>query len=330
MNPAGVSSKDMLGNGFCLAERSMKAVNMKMSQLNKRYGVAESVKILAQGNNPPFISVSNRSASALISLYGGQVLSFRPQDEKDDLLFLSSKADFSGEQPIRGGIPVCWPWFGADPGALNRPNHGFARNALWSVAQTEICSDYEIRLQLRLQQSDEIQAIWPQTFELMLEITVADSLTLELVAQNKGVKPFSMTQALHSYFRVSDIDHIKVSGLEERNYLDKLDDGRRKHQSGALAIAGEVDRIYTGVQNHLLIDDKLYQRHIRIASQGMHSTIVWNPWAEASADLPDLAADDYKRFICVETGHVDTDVVTVDADSEFRLHANFKILPYSM
>lgn len=301
---------------------------MKMSQLHKHFGIAESVKLMAQGANPPFISVTNCSASALISLYGGQVLSFRPQSEKEDLLFLSGKADLSGSQAIRGGIPVCWPWFGSDPESLNRPNHGFARNAHWEVTGSELCSEYETKLQLHLQQTDAIRSVWPFAFDLMLEITVADSLTLELVAQNKSDSAFTMTQALHSYFRIGDIDRVTVLGLEGKDYLDKLDQGRRKKQTELLSIAGEVDRIYTGIQNHLLVDDKVLRRRIQISAKGNHSAVVWNPWTEASAGLSDLADDDYKRFICVETGHVDADAVTVEADSEYRLHANFKILPY--
>ncbi|MEK6708405.1 MAG: D-hexose-6-phosphate mutarotase [Pseudomonadota bacterium] len=297
---------------------------MKIEQLNADYAIAGQLRFIEGKGGFPFIEISNAKASALISVYAGQALSFRPAGTADDLMFLSEKAYYQPGKAIKGGAPICWPWFGADPQGLGRPAHGFVRNRLWNVVATGTTADGDTRVTLGLIDTPETRAIWPQSFTLALEITVGNSLNLELVTGNTGTQTFSITQAFHTYFKVGDISQTSVLGLEGIDYIDKTDNSAQKHQTGAVTINTEVDRIYLGVQGELVIADAALKRRIRIASRGSKTAVVWNPWAKISAEMGDLQDDDYRRLLCVETTNAATDVVEVAPDSEFRLVANYR------
>ena len=309
-----------------LASITLKVNSMNIEQLNRAYGIGGQLKFIEGEGVFPFILISNRSATALISLYAGQVLSFQPIDEHEDLLFLSQKSCYDDGKAIRGGIPVCWPWFGANPSDLRQPNHGFVRNSLWTVLGTEAVTDRETKVKLGLIDTDNTEALWPQAFNLELEISVSDSLTLELITHNTGHDAFAITQAFHTYFRVGNIKQTKLWGLENTHYFDSLDADMQKVQVGVVTVAEEVDRIYTSVKNELIIDDAVFDRRIRISSTGSNSTVVWNPWLTTSAPMADLEDDDYKRFLCVETGNVATDAVQVLPGSKHSLLTNFQII----
>lgn len=300
---------------------------MNIEQLNNDYGIRDQLKFIEGGGGLPFIQVDNAKASAVISVYAGQVLSFQPANEPHNLMFLSEAAYYQAGKAIKGGVPVCWPWFGPDPEQRGRPAHGFVRNRLWNVMQTEVKAG-DIKVTLALTDSPETLAIWPHSFALALEITIGDSLNLELVTRNTGNERFSITQAFHTYFRVGEIGKVVVLGLEDTNYIDKTDNGVQKRQKGAITINAEVDRIYRNAPNELIIDDTALVRRIRIASQGSKTAVVWNPWAKISAEMGDLKDDDYEHLLCVETANADQDVVEVGPGSESRLMANYRIERY--
>jgi len=298
---------------------------MAIDQLNIEYGIAGQLQFVKGNSGLPFILINNRSATALISVYAAQVLSFQPAKECEDLLFLSPKSYYEEGKAIRGGIPVCWPWFGSDPNDLDRPDHGFVRNGLWAILATEATTDLETRVRLRFQETIESKSYWQQRFTLDLEISVGNTLTLKLITRNTGNQVFSITQALHSYLHVGNINQVQILGLEGSHYLDKLDNSVQKHQLDAVTVLEEVDRIYTGTQNELIIDDSSFNRQIRITSTSNKTTVVWNPGEQSSAKIPDLEPDDYQHFICVEAGNVDTDIVEISPGSEYSLLTNFKI-----
>lgn len=297
---------------------------MRIEQLNRDHGIAGQVEFIEGQGGFPFIRVNNAKASALISVYAGQVLSFRPAGRTDDLMFLSEQAYYQAGKAIKGGVPICWPWFGPDPEGKGRPAHGFVRNRMWDVIETGVAANGDTQVVLGLTDTPETQAIWPHAFILALEITVGEALNLELVTRNMGSEAFSITQAFHTYFSVGDIHQTRVSGLEGRQYIDKVEGGQQKTQSGAVTISSEVDRIYLDVLNDILIHDAAMKRQIRIASQGSETAVVWNPWAKISAEMGDLQDDDYLRLLCVETTNAATDIITIQPDSEFRLVANYR------
>jgi glucose-6-phosphate 1-epimerase len=298
---------------------------MNIEQLNAEFGIAEQVKFIEGKGGLPFIEVRNDQASALISTYAGQVLAFQPQGVADDLFFLSEKAFFQQGKAIKGGVPICWPWFGPDPEGLGRPAHGFVRNRQWNVIAVEAVSSAETKLVLGLRDTPETREIWPFAFELLLEINVGSTLGLTLITRNLGDQAFELTQALHTYFQVGDINQVKVRGLEAKDYLDKVDEGQRKTQSGAVIIDGEVDRIYLDVDQELTIEDPGLQRVIRIASSGSKTAVVWNPWSHISAQMADLNDEDYRNLLCVETANAAQEVVNLPPAGEYRLRADYRI-----
>jgi glucose-6-phosphate 1-epimerase len=298
---------------------------MSIEQLNTQYGLADQLKFVEGKGGFPCIEIHNQSAKALISLYSGQVLSFQPIAEPADILFLSDRAYYQDGKAIKGGVPICWPWFGPDPEGLGRPSHGFVRNRFWNVINTEAISAAETKVTLGLADTAETQTIWPQSFELAIEISVGNTLTVELVTRNRGDRAFSITQALHTYFKVGDISQVRVLGLENTQYLDKVDSGIQKTQQGPVAIAQEVDRVYTDVKGELAIEDTALGRRIRITSSGSHTAIVWNPWAKICSEMADLGDDDYKSFVCVETANAANEVVEISPHSEYRFVAAYRV-----
>jgi glucose-6-phosphate 1-epimerase len=298
---------------------------MSIEQLNTQYGLAGQLKFVEGQGGFPCIEIRNKSAKALISVYSGQVLSFQPVAEPEDLLFLSKQAYYQAGKAIKGGIPICWPWFGPDPEGLGRPSHGFVRNRLWTVIGTETVTDSETKVKLGLGDTTETKTIWPQSFELTIEISVGNTLTVALVTRNRGDRAFSITQALHTYFKVGDISQVQILGLENTQYLDKVDSGVQKTQQGPVAIAQEVDRVYTDVPGALVIQDAALGRRIRITSSGSKTAIVWNPWAKICSEMADLDNDDYKSLVCVETANAANEVVDVAPHSEYRLVANYTV-----
>lgn len=301
---------------------------INIAQLNTEFGQLGRLTFGVGQGDLPLLEITHPQATALISLYAGQVLSFRPTSAPEDVIFVSDKAYYQSGKAIRGGIPICWPWFGPDPEGLGRGAHGFVRNRMWQMMRSQTTVEGETKVTLGLADTPETRAIWPHAFELNLVVTVGANLTVELITQNPGNTPFSITQALHTYFKVGDITQVQVLGLDGVRYLDKTDGGIEKLQTGNITIDREVDRIYQNVTaGDLVIVDPVYQRRICINAQGSKTAIVWNPWIEIATGMADLEDTDYQRFICVETANAATDRVTLAPDSEIRLRAHYRVEP---
>ena len=297
---------------------------MNFDQL-REHEIRDELQFVEIEHGFTYAEINNARAHATISTYSGQLLSYRPLGQKDDLLFVSDKAYYEDGKAIKGGIPVCWPWFGADPDDQGRPAHGFVRNRQWEVSSSESLADGSTKVVMSLVDTDETRKIWPHPFRLDIEITVGDSLKVALVTHNSGDKSVTISQALHSYFHVGDISKVRVLGLDGTDYLDKVDGAVRKTQAGPVTIAGEVDRIYTGVTGELLIDDESLDRKIHITSRGCSTAVVWNPWADTAASMGDLGDDDYRKMICVETANAGPETVDIAAGGEYRLETEYTI-----
>ena len=298
---------------------------MSLEQLNTDYGIAGHLEFVEGEGGFPLIKIANANASAQVSTYAGHVLSFQPVTEPEDLIFVSSDVQYKAGKAIRGGVPICWPWFGPDPDSLGRPNHGFVRNRPWNVVGTAVTPAGETRVTLGLTDTEETRELWPHAFELNLEITVGTTLTLTSVTRNTGEHVFPITQALHTYFTVGDIDQVQVLGLEDLAYIDKMDGAVTKTQQGVVTIAEPVDRIYLDVPRELVIDDPALSRRIKITSVGNQTAVVWNPWIEGAAKMGDLGDQDYQQFVCVETVNAATDIVEVPPGGEHRLVAIYQV-----
>ena len=248
------------------------------------------------------------NAQALVALHGAQVLNWTI--DGIGLLWLSPVARIRAGKGLRGGIPVCWPWFGdsPDPG---KPAHGFVRHREWQVVGTAAAGD-GVSITLGTAATDADRALWPHHAEARLTVTLGAKLALALETRNTGPASFPLTQALHAYFRVSDIAAVSVTGLEGRSYLDKLDGFARKRQSGPIGFAGEVDRIYVGDTASITLEDGDNGRRLSIASAGSKSAVVWNPWTDKTARLGDMGSPDaFRQMLCIETANAGCDVVTL-------------------
>ncbi len=299
---------------------------MNIEQLNSEFAIADQVQFIVGKGGLPCIKIKTTKASALLSIYAAQVLSYTPSNEPEDLLFISDKAFFQKGKAIRGGVPICWPWFGADTEPPKKPNHGFVRNTGWSVAAVEVLKNTDVKIKLELVDTAETQKIWPYSFYLCLDITIGDALTLELSTRNTGQQTFSITEALHSYIKVGDASQIQVLGLENTEYLDKTKNYVKAHQSGAITFFEETDQIYLNIEHEQIIVDLSYKRKIKIVSSGNHNVVVWNPWEQISTKLSDLENEDYRHFVCIEAANAGSDKIEIVSGDEHKLTTSFSII----
>jgi glucose-6-phosphate 1-epimerase len=255
----------------------------------------------------PVAVLACRFGTCEISLYGAHVLSYRPTGHAP-VLFISGQSRFERGQPIRGGVPVCWPWFGpaADP-AL--PLHGFARILDWEVAATEYTAD-TTQITLALDASDATRRFWPFAFTLIMRVTLGQCLTLELTAHNRDTRPFTFSQAFHPYFLVRQIMDVTVRGLDRAPFLDRLT--RQTHtQDGPLNIRAETDRIYIPQHPQCALHDPGIGRAVALVYGGASRLVVWNPWIDKARAMPDFGDDEYTRMICLEPANTDGGEITL-------------------
>ena len=236
-----------------------------------------------------------RGAQAVVSRFGGQVLSWTPSDGRERL-YLSERAIVDGREPIRGGIPVCFPQFSSQGGL---PKHGFVRCKPWQVASQRCGDDYAL-VTLVTEDDAATHALWSHSFELELTVMLeADTLDLELGLSNTGEEALTFTGALHTYLQVDAIENVRLSGLCGTNYRDSANGGREGREAAEiLTFAGETDRIFLGASRPLSLNDGAGQ--LGIAQDGFTDVVVWNPWADKGAALADLPPDGWRRMLCVE------------------------------
>lgn len=305
--------------------------NINIQQLNTDFGIANQIVFVEGKGGLPCIQVDNDKATALISIYAGQVLSFKPNSETEDLMFISDNAYFTEGKATKGGIPICWPWFGSAPELENspqikRPDHGFVRTSFWSVAAAELLENGDTKIILSFEDTEQTREIWPYSFYLALEIVISDSLTLELYTRNTGKQSFAITEALHTYFNVGDATRVEVSGLEHTEYLDKKADYIKVCQVGAITFTEETDHIHTDIKHDLILDDPALKRKIKISSSGNKNVVVWNPWIKGAAAMQDLDKDDYKHFICLEVANAASSIVEILPGNEYRMMTHYSVV----
>ena len=255
----------------------------------------------------PMLEISTAWSTAEIYLHGAHVTQFKKRDEPP-LLFLSQCSRFVEGQPIRGGIPVIFPWFGAREGLAQ---HGFARVKAWDLKEFVPAPDGSVSVRLRLPVGPEAAGFPAFTADYL--ITVNQSLTLQLVITNQSRDAeFSFENCLHTYFEVADVTAISLGGLEGLSYLDKVAGFVEKTEtSDALRIASEVDRIYQNTTGTVQILDPRLGRKILVEKQGSASTVVWNPWIAKARQMSDFGDEEYERMICVESGNVASNSISL-------------------
>ncbi|MBU2977046.1 D-hexose-6-phosphate mutarotase [Alteromonas sp. C1M14] len=244
-----------------------------------------------------FLNVENAFASSRISLYGAHVLSFTPKTDNQNRLWLSPHAYLNGERPIRGGIPICWPWFSDDHGEEKGtlPSHGFLRTQVWQIQLTE---ETEAGTRIVLSPSYSRGEGFEYDCTVSYDILVGKQLSVTLRTQNSGVVPFTFNGALHTYFAVPDITQTSIMGIEG-DYKDKLESWAVKPSPTHYIIEGETDRIHQHPSPDVTIADNNIPL-TRVTSMGNDSMVVWNPW-QGAASIADMDAFGFKHMLCVET-----------------------------
>ncbi len=270
---------------------------MNPEELQKHFGTP-SIRFLKGAGDFIYAEVANKLATAVISLHGAHLMQFVPAGERP-VIWMSEKSFFEAGKPIRGGVPVCWPWFGpADDPAL--PAHGYARLSGWSVAETADLPDGSTRIVLKLTQSGVDARFAPFAFELEIEFLIGSALVMNLGMTNRSESVQKISDALHSYFAVADSSKIQLKGLDKTPYFDKLTGQEECMQLGDIGIDREVDRIYWNTAAAVEITDPVFNRIIRVEKSGSSTTVVWNPWIAKSERMPDFGNEEYKTMVCVE------------------------------
>ena len=294
--------------------------------LQTQFAIPGHLDIHPGPNGLPVAEIHNQHARATVCLYGGQVLAFQPHGQAP-VLWMSAKSNYEAGKAIRGGIPVCWPWFGAHPSRPELPMHGLARLMYWQVLGTEVAPGGATRLRLVLRSGDCTRTSFAGEFELELVVTVSAELRVELITRNTGSEPFTISAALHSYFTVGDARQIVIHGLEGKEYLTKIGTPGRYPQVGPITITQETDRVYFKTAEEVTIEDPVYRRRIVVAKTGSRSTVVWNPWIEKSAKMPDFGDTEYQGMVCVESCNALDDSITLPAGEVHRLQTHHRVLP---
>lgn len=266
----------------------------------------------------PCWRIHTEFGEALIAQQGAQLLSYQPH-EQPPLVWLSEQAEYKRGQSLRGGAPVCWPWFGdltrnpvqvrTEFAGEQAPFHGLVRGLDW---QLDDIADEQGALAVHWK-FDASQGLpgWPHSAELSLVMRFGERLGLELTTRNLGDKPLALSQALHTYFAVGDSREISIDGLQGCRYIETLERWEERRQDGLVRIAGETDRIYLDVDRPLVIRDPHWQRSIHIQTSHSRSAIVWNPWIDKAQRLSQFADDAWQRMLCIETARVWDDVLSI-------------------
>jgi glucose-6-phosphate 1-epimerase len=271
----------------------------------------------------PMLEITTAISRAELYLNGAHVTHFSRAGEPP-LLFMSHCSRFDAGQPIRGGIPVIFPWFGPREGMAQ---HGFARNKTWELKEFAPAADGSVSVRLRLPDCPEASSFPPLTADYV--VTVSDRLRLELIVTNQSAEEsLTFENCLHTYLEVSDITAVSVTGLKGATYLDKVANfAQRTEASDRIRISSEVDRIYLNTPQAVEVEDPRLGRRIRIEKQGSLSTVVWNPWIAKAQQMPDFGNDEYQRMICVESGNVSSDQITLPPRESSKLIVELSSLP---
>ncbi len=240
------------------------------------------------------LEIETEDAVAQLTPYGAHILSYRPFDTEDDILWVSENSEFRPGKAIRGGIPVCWPWFGK----AAVPAHGLGRINLWEMSQVTEEADGSASVFFTL-------FLEEMNLKARLDVNIGKALTVQLTTENCSGTELKLTEALHTYFTVGDVRAAAVTGLDGCSYLEF---GETKTQQGEIRFTQETDRIYQAGRRIAVIDDPVLDRQIVVERFGSDTAVVWNPWTEKAAAMADFGDEEYPQMLCIEAANAGDDV----------------------
>ena len=273
-----------------------------IADLNRRFGIPGLASVVEGNSGLPKVSITSPVTAGEMYLHGAQITSWKPAGA-EDVLFLSARSLWKDGHAIRGGIPICFPWFRAKADDPQAPAHGFVRTKAWnleSVTQREGA----ISVSMFTESDASTKQWWPADFHLVHRATFGPQLRLELELTNTGTTAALFQEALHAYHRVGDIRTARLHGLDKVHYLDNTDTNREKVQDGDVVITSETDRAYLTAKSEVDLIDPTLRRQIQIAKENSRTTVVWNPWAEGARALSDLGDGEWTQMFCVEASNV--------------------------
>jgi glucose-6-phosphate 1-epimerase len=300
--------------GTALAGSVRQIVNPDYTSLLKGNGGLQKVR------------VASPNATGEVYLHGAHITSWKPAG-REEVLFLSSQSRWEDGHAIRGGVPICFPWFGSKTDDPKAPAHGFVRTKTWqleSIAQAE----NGVRVSMFTESDEDTKRWWPADFHLAYHVTFGSELRLELVVTNTGNTSFCFEEALHAYHRVENILKTRVGGLDTIRFIDKTDSNRKKIQNGEIAIVSETDRIYLDTSGAINLEDPGLHRRTFVAKGNSRTTVVWNPWVQKAHTLQDLADNEWIQMICIETSNVSDFAVELAPGRQHRMKAIVRVADF--
>jgi glucose-6-phosphate 1-epimerase len=292
-----------------------------LEDLQHKYGANGLLRFEQGRGGLSKIAVNSDLGSAEIYLYGAHVAGFQPHGAAP-LLFMSKRSVFDGHKPIRGGVPLVFPWFGPRADAPTLPLHGFARTRVWDVESCDARANGSVRIVLTTSNDDSTMAVWPHPFTLRFIIVVSTVLDMTLEVRNLSREQVTFEEALHTYLAVSDVRQISVDGLGGADFVDRADGEKRKKQGeGAIRITGETDRLYYTSASRVTVDDPEMTRSIFVEKSRSGATVLWNPWTEKAAAMADLGEDQFQSMVCVETANARESKIQLPAAGIHRMSA---------
>lgn len=296
---------------------------LEITELNHRFGIPGIVKIVAGHGGLTKVEINSQAAQGEMYLHGAHVTSWKPSDA-EEVLFVSSQSQWNDSRPIRGGVPVCFPWFSNKADDANAPMHGFARTKAWRLESITKTGD-AVTVSMLIESDDATKKWWPADFRAVYRVTFGSDLIMELDVVNTGNASFRFEEALHTYFRVGNIETVLVKGLNGVDYVDKTDDKRKKTQNGVISFVSETDRVYLNTDAAVDVEDPALHRQITIAKDKSMTTVVWNPWINKAKAMPDFGDTEWPQMICIETCNVGDSFIELTPGQHHQMQAIVRI-----
>lgn len=272
----------------------------------QRFAKPGSITIDAGNGGLPRLSLNTPLCRGEVYLHGAHITAWQPAGHAP-VIWMGSQSWFAAGKPIRGGIPVCWPWFG--PGAeASLPAHGIARLQPWSLESVATSPEGVVDVVLRLRDTPATRAIWPFAFDLCLNVSFGRRLEVKLMASNTGPAAFRVGEALHTYLAVGDVRQVAVRGLGGVAGFDRVAQPFPVAGAEEIRVAAETDLLFNATEGQLTLVDPALHRSLRVAKDGSRSTVVWNPWIAKAARLPDFGDHEWPGMICIEAANATSDV----------------------
>lgn len=298
------------------------------AELNNKFSIGNIITFSnAKPDYPPFVRLKSEKGEATISLYGGHLLSYIPLNSTE-VIWVSESAIYQTGKAIRGGIPVCWPWFGKNPDDKNLPQHGFARTSIWKISETGIDTEKYPFVVLSLFSATGFENIWPYKFQLDLKVVLKEYLEVSIITYNLDEKPFEITNALHTYLYLSHVENCVIEGLESVEYLDSLENNKLKYEKSSIKIEMEIDRDYQNTQSPCLIKDSEFNRIIKVSKENSNTTVVWNPWQDTGGRMVDFQENGWNNMVCIEAANTNTDKREIPPGQKHILKTRIEVLEF--